>query len=184
MSARLEGTEAVKEFLISKVRDAELALGKQHSESAFVTQQSASDQEVISFLDGRVQELERSYHTCQTQKTSIENEFQQFQRSSSQKTKVIEDMLQFERQQLADQEKEWKLTKKVLVKEVKHCRAQIATLQAERDAFYQQNERLKQALLTLNGGGLYGSSSNSSSGSHSGVVALNKGTSSRTKVER
>jgi len=161
LAARLEGTEAVKEFLISKVRDAETGLAKKDSESLAIIQQSASDQEVISFLDGRVQGLESVYHDCSIAKKEVEEKMKKMQIQSSKKIKVIEDMLQFERQQLADQEKEWKMTKKVLVKEVKHCRAQIATLQAERESFYHQNERLKQALLTLNGGGFFaGNSSN------------------------
>jgi hypothetical protein len=45
--------------------------------------------------------------------------------------------------------KEWKSTKKVLVKEVKHCRAQIMTLEAERDGTREENQRLKEALLSL-----------------------------------
>ena len=153
LSARLEGTEAVKEFLISKVRDAELALAQKSSESLAITQQTSSDQEVISFLDGRVRELERLYKACTSEKSKAVEEIQTLQKQSMKKTKVIEDMLQFERQQLATQETEWKMTKKVLVKEVKHCRAQIATLTAELDSMYHQKERLKQALLSLNGGG-------------------------------
>ena len=51
-----------------------------------------------------------------------------------------------------DQEKEWKSTKKVLVKEVKHCRAQIMALEAERDGYREENEKLKEALLSLGAG--------------------------------
>merc|ERR1712194_656776 len=72
LAARLEGTEAVKEFLISKVRDAETGLAKKDSESLAIIQQSASDQEVISFLDGRVQGLESVYHDCSIAKKEVE----------------------------------------------------------------------------------------------------------------
>ena len=154
LAARLEGTEAVKEFLISKVRNTEKALANQQSEKITITQKTSSDQEIIAFLDGRVQELEHLYKDCSISKSKVEEGFKNHIKSSKEKTKVIEDMLQFERQQLADQEKEWKMTKKVLVKEVKHCRAQITTLQEERDKLYEHNQRLKQALLTLNGDGM------------------------------
>ena len=50
---------------------------------------------------------------------------------------------------MADHEKEWKSTKKVLVKEVKHRRAQILALEAEKDGFAEQNVKLKDALLSL-----------------------------------
>jgi hypothetical protein len=152
LAARLEGTEAVKEFLISKVRDTERSLKKCQEESVKVMQQTSSDQEVISFLDGRVKELEISLQRTASEWNAHKDEFKAFQAKAENRQTVLEDMLQFERQQLADSEREWKSTKKVLVKEVKHCRAQVLALQAERDSFRQKNMQLKQALLSINGG--------------------------------
>ena len=48
---------------------------------------------------------------------------------------------------MSSAEKEWKATKKVLIKEVKQCRAQIISLEAERDGLREQNGKLRDALL-------------------------------------
>lgn len=150
-AARLEGSEAVKDYLIGKVQKSEAALKKCTEEAVLANQQSASDQEVIAFLDGRVQGLEKNRKDISSKKKKLEALLLQTKEQSEKRTKILEDMLQFERQQLAEQEKDSKATKKILVKEVKHCHAQIAALKAERDSFQQQNQQLKQALLKRNG---------------------------------
>lgn len=152
LAARLEGTEAVKEFLISKVRDTEEALARKSSQADTIARKVSSDQEVIAFLDGRVRELEADLDECRTNREAETEDAKKRRVKDGRRIRIVEDMLQFERQQSVDHEKEWRNMKKLLVKEVKHCRAQIATLQAERDTYSQQNERLKRALLTLNGG--------------------------------
>ena len=53
--ARLQGTESVKEFLVGKLKDTEAALKRSLDEKGLTLRQSASDQEVISFLDSRSQ---------------------------------------------------------------------------------------------------------------------------------
>ena len=151
LAARLDGSEAVKDFLIGKVQKTEAALKKSTDEAVLVQQQTASDQEVIAFLDGRVQELEKAGKETTDKKTKLEKLLLQTKEQNEKRNKVLEDMLQFERQQLAEQEKDFKATKKVLVKEVKHCHAQIAALKAERDSYQQQNQQLKQHLLKRNG---------------------------------
>ena len=152
LAARLEGTEAVKEFLISKIRDTERSLKKCQDDAAKTMQQTSSDQEVISFLDYRVKELERLYKDTKEKLAAEQEQYKVYTEKAEKRQTVLEDMLQFERQQLADSELEWKATKKVLVKEVKHCRAQLLALQAERDGFRHKNMQLKHALLTMNGG--------------------------------
>ena len=149
LAARLESSESVKEFLINKVRDTENECKKSKDECKKMTDKVSSDQEVIAFLDGRVQDLEKSIHGFEEGKRNAEKECKQMKESTDKKIEVLSDMLQFERETLSGNEKEWKSTKKVLVKEVKHCRAQILTLQAERDSFHQQNKQLKEALLSL-----------------------------------
>jgi len=152
LAARLESTEAVKEFLISRVKDAERSLKIKEEEAAKTLQQFTSDQEVIGYLDYRVKELERMWKESEEKFTAINTEYLDFKSKAQKRQIVLEDMLQFERQQLADSECEWKATKKLLVKEVKHCRAQLLALQAERDSFRHKNAQLKQALLTINSG--------------------------------
>lgn len=52
-----QGTESVKEFLVAKLKDTEAALKRSLDEKGLTLRQSASDQEVISFLDSRTQVL-------------------------------------------------------------------------------------------------------------------------------
>ena len=63
----------------------------------------------------------------------------------------MSDMLRFEREQMAANEKEWKTAKKVLIKEVKTCRARIVALEAEVEGTRKQNTQLKQGLISLQG---------------------------------
>jgi hypothetical protein len=150
LAGKLQGTEALKEFLINKVRDVELSLKKSQEDEIKVTQQISSDQEVIAFLDGRVQELERNVTALTDEKKKIVEKMASMQTQNEKKIEVLSDMLQFERERVSTNEREWKTTKKLLVKEIKSCRAQLMALQAERDGFREQNERLKKAVLSMN----------------------------------
>ena len=146
--AELKGVESVKDFLVAKLRDVERAQRMAESEKEKVARQVVSDQEVIAFLDYRVQELEGGAEIADRAKSRAEQDLQAAQAKATEKTRVLSDMLRFERDQLAASEKEWKATKKVLVKEVKQCRAQIVSLEAERDGLREQNARLREALLS------------------------------------
>jgi len=152
-AAKLDGTEAVKQFLIGKVRDVEVKLNRSKEDEIKVTQQIASDQEVIAFLDSRVQELEQQTENLTVEKTGTQTEFDELKVSTSKKITMLSDMLKYEREKVREDEGEWKATKKVLVKEVKSCRAQILALQAERDGFKEQNDMLKRAIVSTGGGG-------------------------------
>lgn len=147
LEARLEGTETVKQFLLTRVQNMEELLSKQEENETKVAQQIASDQEVIAFLDGRVQELEREASKIREEQDVMRRTLARFQEQAEQKSIVMGDMLQFEREKWRDSEREWKATKKLLVKEVKNCRAQITALLAERDGYREQNEVLRKALF-------------------------------------
>ena len=148
LTQKLDGTEAVKQFLIGKVRDVEVKLNQSKEDEVKVTQQIASDQEVIAFLDSRVQELERTSDNGKKEKDTVQTELESLKVTSSKKITMLSDILKYEREKLKDEETEWKATKKVLVKEVKACRAQILALQAERDGYKEQNEMLKRAIVS------------------------------------
>ena len=148
LSGKLEGTEAVKKFLIAKVREVEHALLKSQEDESKVTQQIASDQEVIAFLDSNVLELERNTKALATELKATHEELNRIKTQNGKKITVLSDMLQFEREQSTENEKEWKATKKVLVKEVKNCRMLITELQVERDGYREQNERLRRSILS------------------------------------
>ena len=145
---KLKGSEAVKDFLINKVRDMEKIMNKSEETEKKVTQQIASDQEVIAFLDGRVQELERTTRIIQKEKNAAQEELKAAKSQHDKKVAVLSDMLQFERQKVKENERDWKATKKLLVKEVKTCRVQIVALQAERDGFREQNDVLRKAVMS------------------------------------
>ena len=147
LHGKLDGTEAVKQFLVTKVREIEQTLQKSKDVESKTTQQIASDQEVIAFLDSRVQELERSENMLATEKKSVSDQLISVQIRNEKKISVLSDMLQYERERLAENERDWKATRKVLVKEVKSCRAHIMSLQAEKDGLQEQNERLKRAVM-------------------------------------
>jgi hypothetical protein len=163
LEGKLQGTEAVKQFLIGKVRDVERNLKQFKENEVKVTQQISSDQEVIGFLDARVQVLEKEADSLQQAKVHAETELRNLKGSSGQKVTLLSDMLKYEREKLRESESEWKSTKKVLIKEVKSCRSQIVALQAERDGYREQNEMLKRAMLSSSS-----SSANSSNGGAGG----------------
>jgi len=163
-AGKLEGTEAVKQFLIGKVRDIEGKLQRSKEDEIKVTQQIASDQEVIAFLDSRVQELEQQTQNLTLEKTGTQAGFDDLKVLSSKKIIMLSDMLKYEREKLREDESDWKATKKVLVKEVKSCRAQILALQAERDGLKEQNDMLKRAIVSTGNGGSIGKHHNVSGG--------------------
>ena len=135
LNATLDGTLSVKEVMTAKMEEMKLTTIQNEDISAKMNRQAASDQEVIAFLDERVQELERQVGNFDNERMSMQNEMEKIKKASEKKLSLLGDMLTFEQEQMADHEKEWKSTKKVLVKEVKHRRAQILALEAERDGF-------------------------------------------------
>ena len=93
LAGKLQGTEALKEFLINKVRDVELSLKKSQEDEIKVTQQISSDQEVIAFLDGRVQELEQNFTALMEEKKKIVEKMASMQTQNEKKIEVLSDML-------------------------------------------------------------------------------------------
>jgi hypothetical protein len=148
LAATLESTEGVKQFLIAKVRDMEGTLAAIGDNESKISQQIASDQEVIAFLDGRVQELEREAQMHKKNDEEMRGQMATMKQQAEQKAVVMGDMLQFEREKWTENEREWRATKKLLVKEVKNCRKQMMVLQAERDGYREQNEVLRKAVLS------------------------------------
>ncbi|KAL7541120.1 hypothetical protein ACHAXR_010649 [Thalassiosira sp. AJA248-18] len=145
----LASVEAVKEFLVARVRDTERVVQKQKEDMRAVERKSLEDQEVIVFLDERVKELEKVVEETKSKEAATKQESLEIVNKNEKKARVLSDMLRFEREQMASNEKEWKTAKKVLVKEVKSCRARIVALEAELDGCRRQNSQLKQGLLSL-----------------------------------
>ena len=117
-------------------------------EGAFVLERDFGFYQLPPFLDGRVNELERNLRKLSTDFKATQDELNRTKNQNSKKITVLGDMLQFEREQSTENDREWKATKKLLVKEVKNCRSQITALQAERDGYREQNARLRKAVLS------------------------------------
>jgi hypothetical protein len=59
LASRLTAAESVKELLMNKLQETETALKQCTDEKELGKRQAASDQEVITFLDARTQEMEK-----------------------------------------------------------------------------------------------------------------------------
>jgi len=151
--ANLASVEAVKEFLVARVRDTERVVQAQKEEMREVRKKSLEDQEVIVFLDERVKELEKVVEELKLKETTMKKESSDIVNKNEKKSRVLSDMLRFEREQVAANEKEWKNAKKLLVKEVRSCRARIVALEAEIEGCSQQNAQLKRGLIALQSSG-------------------------------
>ena len=159
VTANLKSVEAVKEFLVTKVRDTEKVAKEKNEEMKRVKSKALTDQEVITFLDEKVKRLDKEVNDLKSNDHATRKEAHDMVSKNNKKVVVLTDMLRFERQQMAANEKEWKAAKKVLIKEVKSCRARIVSLEAEYDSCLQQNSQLKQGLLSFSGHGSPGKKS-------------------------
>lgn len=149
VAANLKSVEAVKEFLVTKVRDTEKVVKEKDEEMKRVKSKALTDQEVITFLDEKVKRLEKEVNDFKSNEHATRKEAHDMVSKNEKKVVVLTDMLRFERQQISANEKEWKAAKKVLIKEVKNCRARIVALEAEYEGCLQQNSQLKQGLLSF-----------------------------------
>lgn len=153
--AKLDGTESVKQFLINKVRDMEQSLNVAYTNEMNTSKQYEHDQEVIHFLDEKVKELQNDVVTIQNEKNNISIELDTIKKQYNEKSIVMNDMLQFEREKIKNNDIDYKLTKKLLIKEVKNLRYQISTLQLERDSYKNDKETLTRALNSGSGSSGY-----------------------------
>jgi len=140
--SRLQATESVKDFLVEKLKDTELVLKKTIDASNESARQHQADQEVIHFLDGRVQECEKQLRASKLAGEATQTRVEGQARDSAAKTKQLEEMLEWAREQAAKKEKEWKGHKKLLAKEVKSLRVGVATMTNDRDAYQRQANAL------------------------------------------
>jgi hypothetical protein len=88
--AKLDGTESVKQFLIGKVRDMEASLNLAFTNETKVAQQYERDQEVIAFLDDRVQQLEREADQLRLEKKTTNDELELIRKQANEKSTVME----------------------------------------------------------------------------------------------
>ena len=89
----------------------------QKEEMKEVQRKNLADQEVIVFLDERVKKLEGEVNNMKSKEAITKQEAADVVAKNEKKVRVLSDMLRFEREQISSNEKEWKNTKKLLVKE-------------------------------------------------------------------
>jgi chromosome segregation ATPase len=146
VAARLQNTETVRDFLVQKLRAAEVALKAAMSEAAQLRKQAAADGEIMSFLDLRGQDLEAQAqdleHTRQHLQATLN--LQQGTYASAEKRLSAE---LFEVQtKLEDCEASHRAQKKLLVKEVKSLRCLLEMTTKERNIYHAQLRVLRDTL--------------------------------------
>ena len=92
----------------------------------------------ISFLDSRVQELEAQLKVADEAADAARARLASAAKEGNQANRNFEDILRVEKERFGHAEAEAKAQKKLLVKEVKNLRAQLASIVAERDAYKRQ----------------------------------------------
>ena len=149
LMAELRGIEGVKDFLVSKLRNVERSKLTKIDDAETTAKQVASDQEVIGFLDNKVGELEMNCAKLSAEREQLKKELIEVRKEG--KVRFLEDQIKLMRDEVADQGKQWKMEKKILVKEVKENRHKLAVLEAEKRGMQSELSRLNRELSSSAG---------------------------------
>ena len=123
--AALEGAERVKEFLASKVRDAEESLAEALRSTESTRQQAGADQEVIAFLDERVRCLESEVEEATRARLELENSLGRDRDAAVDQLAAAQDAMRVDAERRDRQQASQQKARKLLVKEVKTLRSQL-----------------------------------------------------------
>jgi len=146
ISARLKSAEEVRDFLVDKLKNAEIALKGSMHEVSSLKKQASADNEVISFLDLKEQELNTQNLILTKKCERLQASYDLLSQSNNQNEQsLIQQMGQY-KNKYEDLEVSYKAEKKVLVKEVKSLRNQLESISVERNMYKQQINTLKQTL--------------------------------------
>jgi hypothetical protein len=145
----LQSTERVKDFLVDKMRDTETALRLSIEETQALGRQKTSDSDVITFLDLRVQELERLSEELTHSQGLLRQTLEFEKANSAQKIHKLTAAFEQAKAERDNIEAQWKGQKKLLVKEVKTLRQALSQVQVERDQLKQNVESVHMALAAL-----------------------------------
>jgi len=129
LKAALDSTENVKEFLAVKLRDADSKVEANASLAAETDRQRKSEHEIIAFLDARNKQLEEECARAKIRQNTVERDLQK-ERDNAVNAKAklqrAYDAAIAKRDQADDKNK---TQRKLLVKEVKTLRTQLAAIQ-------------------------------------------------------
>lgn len=151
LAARLANTETVRDFLVQKLRSAELALKATMKEAGQLRKQALADGEIISYLDLRGQDLDTQNQELELARKHLQASINLQQATFAHAEKRLGTELLEARARLEETETSQRATKKLLVKEVKSLRSQLEVVTKERNIYGAQIRVLKD---TLTGGGL------------------------------
>ena len=151
--ARATGAESVRDFLVEKLKNAELAIKAYMGEVSVLKKQASADHEVISFLDIKGQELEALHNEMAFKNTQLQSSFDLQSNAFLVKEKYLLSQLSEYTKKCAEYETTYKSQKKVLVKEVKNLRVQVEQLTSERNKYKVQLKTLRDAVASVDNGG-------------------------------
>jgi chromosome segregation ATPase len=138
IAANLQSAETVRDFLIDKLKGAEVALKSAIGEIGTLKRQAESDQEVIAYLDLRTNELECEVSDAQQRFNTMRGTIEVQSGAHSYMERLLTNEVADYKHRLESAESTFKLQKKVLAKEVKALRARMASISSELE-YYQSN---------------------------------------------
>ena len=148
-AANLQSAETVRDFLVEKLKSAELALKSAINEIGLLKKQNESDQEVIAYLDLRTNDLEIENAEYLNKCKSAQSRMEDQSGAHSYMERLLSNEVADYKVRLESAESTFKLQKKVLVKEVKSLRGQLVTAQRERDVYKAKLGKFKEAINTI-----------------------------------
>ena len=107
---------------------------------------------MISFLDGRVQDLEAALKETAERLAGFREGTRRERAGLQEQLRVLRDVLAFERSQAEAKAGEFRQQKRLLAKEVKSLRAELLRCQRERDAYRDDLRALRESALAGMGG--------------------------------
>ena len=146
LMAELRGIEGVKDFLVSKLRDVERSKMAKIDDADRTEKQIACDQEVIGFLDHKLGHIEMKYVELTSERERLKEKFSEYRNQGQVRVGFLEDQNKLLRDEIADHVNKWKAEKRLLVKEIKNLRSNVAVLQAEGRGMQSELTRLKREL--------------------------------------
>jgi hypothetical protein len=143
---RLNNTETVRDFLITKLKSAEKALKSSIKEISSCRKQSAADGEVIHFLDSKNIEQESLIKELEMKRQGLQTAFDLYQSTHSHNERQLTDELVALRASQMQSDLSHKAEKKLLVKEIKSLRTSLESVTSERNIYGAQVKAVTQSL--------------------------------------
>ena len=143
---RLLNTETVRDFLITKLKSAEVALRSSLREGVQHRKQAAADGEIIHFLDMRNQELEGQYKEVELKRQGLQAAHDLYQSTHAHNERNLNEEVVSLRAAQLQADLSHKSEKKLLVREVRALRASLEKITNERNQLAAQVQAVTASL--------------------------------------